>query len=414
MTTRSLSEHSTGEDAHAEFRARARAFLAEVAPPKGSPDDYATEFQHGRIGEAEYVAASKRWQATLAARGWAGLAWPREYGGQGRSPIEAAIFAEEARNYGVSDFAFAVGLNMVGPMLMQHGTPEQRRRYLPPILTGDEVWCQLFSEPTAGSDLANVSTRAVRDGDEWVVRGHKVWTSKATFADFAVLLARTDPDVPKHRGMTYFICDMRTPGVTVSPIKQMNGLSLFNEVFLDDVRIPHDNVVGEVNGGWAVAMTTLASERQMLGEGGGSVRVPPFEHLVELARERGQLDDPRVRQELAGVYTRTQILRWLRLRLRAGGRAATGAEPLLMKLTAVAHQRRTGDVAAALLGPAATLVETERGEVDEWVALVLTAPSGGIAGGTDEIQRNVLGERHLGLPGEPRVDRDRPFRAIPR
>lgn len=414
-----MSDHTHLPADTADLRVAARQLLAEIAPAKGSADDYAHAFQQGRITEAEYVQASKRWQAALVERGWAGLAWPIEFGGQGRSPLEASIFAEEARSYGVSDFALAVGLRMVGPTLIKHGTRDQQQRYLGPMLRGEEVWCQLFSEPDAGSDLANIRTRAVRDGDEWIVTGHKVWTSKATFADFAVLLARTDPDAPKHRGMTYFLCDMRAPGVTVRPIEQMNGLRLFNEVFLDGLRVPADHVVGELNGGWAVAMTTLLSERQMLGEGGGSVVVPPFTKLRALAQRRNRLGDHAVRQELAAAYIRAEVLRLVAVRARQGGRAASGAEANILKLLAVEHQRRTADFALRLLQADGMLAPTSAGdeqgaEHDEWAMLLLTAPSGRIAGGTDEIQRNLLGERQLGLPAEPRVDRDVPYRDLPR
>jgi alkylation response protein AidB-like acyl-CoA dehydrogenase len=237
----------------AAFRAEAAAWLTTVAAPRQTGESMHYD------DLAAHVAECRTWQRTLYDNGWAGITWPKAFGGRGGTSLQASIFAEEQSRFDVSTGSFAVATGMVGPTLMAHGTPEQQQRYLDGMLRGDEVWCQLFSEPGAGSDLAGLGTRAVLDGDEWIVNGQKVWTSLGQFAEFGILLARTDPDVPKHRGITYFIVDMRSPGIEVRPLVQMTGTAHFNEVFLTDVRIPAANVVGEVGNGWKVAQTTLTS-----------------------------------------------------------------------------------------------------------------------------------------------------------
>jgi alkylation response protein AidB-like acyl-CoA dehydrogenase len=392
----------------AAFRAEARAWLEEAAH---------TEAARGLRGATPslasgWIARAKRWQAHLADEGWACIAWPRACGGRGGTVAEAAIFAEEAARLGLSANAFAVGISMAGPTIIAHGTEEQRRRYLPPMRRGDEVWCQLFSEPGAGSDLAGLSTRAVRDGDEWVVNGQKVWTSGAHDSDLGILLARSDPDQPKHRGITYFLVDMHSPGIEVRPLKQMTGASHFNEVFLTDVRIPHDGVLGEANGGWAVAMTTLANERTMMGGGSSG---PVVADLIELARACGADRDPTVRQGLAASWSRAQIMRYLgyRSRTRAAHGLPPGPEASVRKLFAAWNLKRNGELALAVQGAAGMLLDGDAPAGGSWQRSFLGAPSIRIAGGSDEIQRNVMGERVLGLPAEPRVDKDRPFRELP-
>ncbi|MBA2282892.1 MAG: acyl-CoA dehydrogenase family protein, partial [Acidimicrobiia bacterium] len=281
----------------ADFRARARAWLAQ-------PDVGALARGTAMLAdddEGEWLARSKRWQAAVADAGWACITWPRAYGGQGGTPGEAAIFAEEVVGIGGAPGAFAVGISMAGPTLIAHGTDEQKARFLPPMLRGEEVWCQLFSEPGAGSDLAGIATRARRDGEEWVVDGQKVWTSGAAESDWGILLTRTDPDRPKHRGITFFLVDMRSPGIEVRPLRQMTGASHFSEVFLTGVRIPDADVVGELHGGWGVAMTTLANERTFMGGGGRSLGVP---ELVALAADHRRAGDPVVRQGLAAARSR--------------------------------------------------------------------------------------------------------------
>ena len=369
--------------AEAAFRAEARAWLEANAPRKGSPDD----FSAGQQADG-YVERSKAWQARLHEAGWTDL-----------RGTEASIFAEEQSRFGVTTGLFAVSLGMARPTIEAHGTDEQKARFLPPLLRGEEVWCQLFSEPGAGSDLAGLACRAVLDGDEYVVNGQKVWTSGAHNSDWAILLARTDPDAPKHRGITYFLMDMHDPGVDIRPLRQMTGASHFNEVFLTDVRVPTSNVLGEVNGGWAVAMTTLANERAFIGGGGTG---PGFGDLVELARTAGRSGDAVVRQGIADAYTRTEILRYLGMRARSGGHK----EASVMKLFYATHLKRTGELALSIAGPTGTLRD------GPWQQQVLSAPSIRIAGGSDEVQRNIMGERVLGLPGEPRPDKSVPWRQL--
>jgi alkylation response protein AidB-like acyl-CoA dehydrogenase len=392
----------------AAFRADARAWLEQAAD---SPQALQIR-AGGQSLDRDWVERAKPWQAHLAEHGWAGITWPVDSGGRGASPAQAAIFAEESARVGLAANAFAVGIAMAGPTIIDHGTEAQRRRFLPPMLRGDEVWCQLFSEPGAGSDLAAVATRAVRDGDEWVVNGQKVWTSGAHFSDLGILLARTDPTRPKHQGITYFLVDMHAPGVEVRPLRQMTGASHFSEVFLTDVRIPHDRVLGEVDGGWRVAMTTLANERTMMGGGSSG---PVATDLIELARELGVDRDPLVRQGLAASWSRAEIMRYLgfRSRTRASQGLPPGPEASVRKVFAAWNLKHNGELAMQIQGAAGMLLHDDVLVDDRWQLSFLGAPSIRIAGGSDEIQRNVMGERVLGLPPEPRVDKDRPFRDLP-
>ena len=281
------------------------------------------------------------------------------------------------------------------------------------MLNGEHIWCQLFSEPGAGSDLAGLTTRAERDGDEWVVNGQKVWTSGAHYSDWGILLARTDWDVPKHRGITYFLVDMRSPGIEVRPLRQITGAAHFNEVFLTDVRIPAANVLGEVDAGWGVVHTTLTHERVMIGGGGSGIG---FKTLLRLAQESGRADDPVIRQALARSYTRFEILTWLGQRARAAamqGRPA-GPEASVMKLAISQRVAADGDLALALEGPNGMLHGDDAPDGGTWQQMFLNQWSIRIGGGTEQIQRNTLGERVLGLPGEPRPDKTAPFRDLPR
>jgi alkylation response protein AidB-like acyl-CoA dehydrogenase len=394
--------------AEAEFRAEARAWLQAHAVPKGHPDDFSDGHADESVPEAVHTANCQRWQRTLHEGGWAGIAWPKVFGGRGGKPMEASIFNQEQSKFGVTTGVFAIAHGMVGPTLMRHGTPEQQQRYLPAMLRGDDVWCQLFSEPGAGSDLASLSTKAVRDGDEWVVTGQKVWTSQAEHSTLGILLARTDPDVPKHKGITYFILDMATPGLDIRPLRQITGHAHFSEVFLDEVRIPAANVVGEVNGGWACAITTLSNERAAIS---GSDRGKEFNLLLDLARERGATGDAVVRQRLADSWTRHQILTFLGYRMQTALSKGTpmGAEASVLKLFYAEHIRRLAALALDIEGPEGQLWRDARGDAF-WQRRFLAAPSIKIAGGTNEVQHNVLGERILGLPPEPRTDREVSFR----
>jgi len=391
----------------AKFRAEARAWLDAHAPAKGGPDDFSTGYSVGSLPERDYLARCQSWQAQLGQAGWAGITWPRAFGGRGANAIQATIFAQEQARYGVSTGPFTVGIGMAGPTIIAHGTDRQKQRYLPPLLRGEELWCQLFSEPGAGSDLAGLSTRAERDGDQFVVNGQKVWTSGAHYSRFGILLARTDFEQPKHRGITYFVLDMTTSGIEVRPLRQMTGASHFSEVFLSDVRIPVGDVLGQVDGGWAVAMTTLANERMAIGAGGGV----KFADMAGLARARGRAGDPLMRQALAAAYTREQILTYLGFRVQTAlsRGALPGPEASVTKLFYAGHLKRTCDLALALQGVSGVIAQGDAA----WQHQFLQAPSIRIAGGSDEVQRNVLGERVLGLPGEPRLDKDVAFRNIP-
>ncbi|HWW54404.1 MAG TPA: acyl-CoA dehydrogenase family protein [Acidimicrobiales bacterium] len=399
--------------AEAGFRAEARAWLEGHARPKTSASPLRSPFAHlDPDADAEHVRCCKDWQRTLYDGGWAGITWPKEYGGRGCTAIEAAVFSQEQARFDVAVGVFAVGIGMVGPTLIAHGSDAHKQRFLDPLLRGEDVWCQLFSEPGAGSDLAGLATRAVRDGDEWVVNGQKVWTSGAHHSDWGILLARSDVDVPKHRGITYFLVDMRTPGVDVRPLRQINGAAHFNEVFLTDVRVPAANVVGEVNGGWRVAQTTLTSERTLIGSASGLGWVDVVGH----ARRMGRTTDPQTRQALAKTYSRFEVLRYLGLRVQTAiSRGETpGPESSVLKLAYSRHVAANGDLVLALEGVRGTLLGADAPDAGFWQQCFLGQWSSRIGGGTDQIQRNVIGERVLGLPREPHPDKDLPFHELPR
>ena len=395
------------------FRAEAYSWLSEHAELK-DPAAAAPVAGGGldRVAEVEHVRQSKAWQRVLFDGGWAGITWPKEYGGRGGAPIEAIIFAQEQSRFAVPGSVFAQGIGMAGPTIMAHGTEGQKQRFLEPMLRGDEVWCQLFSEPGAGSDLAALATSAVRDGDEFIVNGQKVWTSSAHFSDWGILLARTDFDAPKHRGITYFLVDMTTPGIDVRPLRQATGASHFNEVFLTDVRIPADNVVGAVNGGWGVIMTTLTNERTMIGTGVGVGDA--FGDIVRLAREVGRSIDPVDRQALAETYIRLQLLKYLgwRIQTAVSRNEQPGPESSVLKLGLSRHLGLTGDLVMSLQGPGATLFDYNDSSSNRWTLQFLGQWMSRIGGGTEQIQRNIIAERVLGLPGEPRADKGVPFRQL--
>jgi alkylation response protein AidB-like acyl-CoA dehydrogenase len=403
----------------AAFRAEAREWLSAHAPAfeaqfpavpahlqaANSPEEYG-------IHERQSHDAARAWQGELHRGGWAGISWPKTFGGRGGTPIQTAIFAEEQARFNVSNGPLMVSINMVGPTLMAHGTEQQQADHLEKIISGNEIWCQLYSEPGAGSDLASLRTKAVRDGDEYVVNGQKVWNSSARAADWAILLARTDSDVPKHRGITYFIVDMRTPGIDVRPLRQASGAYHFNEVFLDDVRIPAANVLGDPGDGWNVARTTLANERAMIGGGGSRGQIPA---LIELARKNGRARDPVIRQRLADVVTRNEILRYLGLRARTALSKGVppGPEASVMKLLVGQFMTAASDLGLKIEGAAGMLAGADAPGNGEWQFARNSVWAVKIGGGTDEIQRNVLAERVLGLPREIQVDRDVPFRDLP-
>jgi alkylation response protein AidB-like acyl-CoA dehydrogenase len=390
-----------GDDTPEEARLRheIRGWLEQHAA------EYGLAVSHVQFHDTkDYTDACRVWQARLDQGGWGAPTWPVDHGGRGLSGTGARIIAEEQARWAVPIGAFAVGVAMVGPTLLTHGTPVQQQRLLAPLRRGEHVWCQLFSEPDAGSDLASLRTRAVRDGDEWVVTGQKVWTSGARNADWGILLARTEPGSWRHQGITYFVVDMRTPGIEVRPLVQINRNAHFNEVHLDEVRIPGDQVIGEVGEGWTVARTTLSAERVMIGSITLADRV---ESLIEAARTSGRTDEPVLRQLLAQAWTRSSILRWLGDRALAGARRGgrPGAEASVIKLGVSTFMAELGDLAMTVLGPEGML--TGIGDDDEHAYGPLQDQFLGqwasrIGGGTEQIQRNLIGEAVLGLPREPR------------
>ncbi len=390
----------------AAFRQEARAWLVDHAPAKGSDQDFSGGFFDPNADGAWLMARSAEWQRQLWDHGWAGISYPADWYGRGGTLSQEMIFAEEMADFGVITGAFAVSHSMVGPAILAFGTDEQRHRYIPATLRGDEMWCQLFSEPGAGSDLAGLSTRADRDGDQWIVNGQKVWTSNADTSQFGILLARTDTHAPKHKGITYFLVDMATPGIEVRPLRQMTGESHFSEVFLTDVAIPADAVLGGSDGvgqGWRAAVHTLANERNMIGSSAVMADVAP---VVALARRQGRLDDPVVRQELAAAHSRMQILNYLGYRARTaisqGG--VPGPETSVLKLAFADHFRRLASLAKSLQGASGMLDDDGQDGSATLTWRLLFSPSTGIAGGTNEVQRSIIGERVLGLPRDPRPE----------
>lgn len=398
----------------AVWRAECNEFLAAHASLKPERADLGQSFwARARTPEeeAEHGRRGRAWQRTKFDAGWAGLTWPVEYGGRGLSSHFAGIFAEEEGRYDVPHGPFAQSIGMAGPTIIVHGTDDQKARYLTPMLTGEETWCQLFSEPGAGSDLAGLRTAGVVDGDEIIVNGQKVWTSNALEAAFGMLLVRTDVDQPKHRGITYLVVDMATPGIEIRPLRQPTGRSEFNEVFLDDVRVPLANVIGEINGGWGPILTTLTNERTGIGGQSGMVA-----EVIDLARHFGVADDEAVRQALAGLHAVAETIRYLGFRVRtaASRGEAPGPESSVLKLANSRRLERLADVSMAIMGPAATLYGDDAHMGGFWQNHAFLGQwMSRIGGGTDEVQRNIIGENVLGLPQEPRPDKGIPFRDIP-
>ena len=353
----------------------------------------------------EEVAFLRRWQASLASGGWVGVAWPAAYGGRGAGPNEHFILQEELARARAPEMVGRIGLNLAAPTLLAHGTDEQKDRWLSRIRTAEDLWCQLFSEPGAGSDLAGVSTRASPVAGGWLVNGQKVWTSYAQFADWGVCLARTDPDAPKHKGISYLVVDMHDPGVEVRPLVQLTGEAEFNEVFLDDVFVPEDRLIGPENEGWRVANSTLSHERgvnprQLV------IHMQLLEELLRLAETTGAFDEDRLRSALAQAYVEIRIFQLHNL--RSVSRLSRGLDPgpegSALKLYWSEMSKRFHDTAMAVVGDAAPLwkgAEANPGD-GAWQRSWLYYQASSIWAGTNEIQRNVIGERVLGLPRPPR------------
>jgi alkylation response protein AidB-like acyl-CoA dehydrogenase len=392
-----------------DFRARARAWLAANAPRKASDDEAEAETR----GQATVLAEQKAFQAKLYDAGFAGITWPKEYGGQGLTAAEQITWSQESRDYDLPTGAFFIGLSMPGNTILDVGSEEQKKRYLPKMLRGEEIWCQLFSEPGAGSDVASLQTSAVRDGDQWVLNGQKVWTSGAQYSDFGAILARTDPTKPKHNGISMFIVDMHAPGVTVRPLKVATGHSPFNEVFFDNVRLPAGALIGAENEGWAAAVVMLRHERIAIGTMGSSRTSPlAYDSLRDLAAGLGRTSDQGVRRELADLYARGRAVQLFALLLRQEAQAGQmpGARGSVAKLAGSELGRFAGNVAADVLGDQIAGFDSD--ELQAVTTSIVAVPGSAIAGGTSEIQRNIIGERVLGLAKDPGVDRATPFNQL--
>jgi len=379
------------------FRSEVRGFIREHWGLGDTVGGIAAE------GDDEFPRM-RAFEKKLAERGWLTMAWPKEYGGAGASHIRQMIFREECAYHGAPGGG-GQGINMVGPCIMVHGNEEQKQRFLPPIASADVLWCQGFSEPGSGSDLASLQTRAVADGDDFIINGQKIWTSNAQHADWIHVLARTDPDAPKHRGITYFLLDMKTPGISVRPIPQMHGRSGFNETFFEDVRVPRQNVLGEINRGWYAAATTLDFERSGVGRIAGGMRT--LEQLTQFCREATLggvpvYQRPGVREKLAELAIEHEVGRLLSYRvswMQASGRIPN-YEASMSKLYGSELSQRLGQAGVNIMGAYGMLYEGERWAPLEakMQVLYLSSVSATIAAGTSEVQRNIMATRGLGLP----------------
>ncbi|MGI9603782.1 MAG: acyl-CoA dehydrogenase family protein [Acidimicrobiales bacterium] len=402
--------------AEAAFRRECREFLDRHAELKPDRVDWSQSYWARPPSDDEdrqHVVEAQKWQRIKYDAGWVGLSWPEEYGGRGLSPLLNRVFHEEESRYEVPGGMFAQSIGMAGPTIIALGTDAQKAFHLDPMLTGDHIWCQLFSEPEAGSDLAGLRTAALRDGDEFVVNGQKVWTSSAQHAQWGMLLVRTDVDAPKHRGITYLLVDMSTPGIEIRPLRQITGASHFNEVFLTDVRVPVANVVGDINGGWGPILTTLANERT----GIGTAKATSIDDLIELARHFGVADDPVVRDRLMQVFAMHETIRFMgyRAQTAAGRGEAPGPESSVLKLAATRRLEAEADLTMAIMGVAGTLIGDDAHMAGFWQNYSFLGQwMSRIGGGTDQVQRNIVGENVLGLAQEPRLDKGVAFRDIPR
>jgi alkylation response protein AidB-like acyl-CoA dehydrogenase len=384
------------------FRRQARAWIKANVPKKEK------DTQPLEVGDPKRLQVMKDWQRQLYEAGYVAMGWPREYGGRAADVVEQTIVNEELLLARAPGLIGMMGILMVGPTLIQHGTEEQRRRYLPKILSAEEIWCQGYSEPGSGSDLASLKTRAELVGDEFIVNGQKVWTSNAQHADWMFCLVRTDPDAPKHKGISYILIDMKLPGITVRPLIQMTGDAGFNEVFFDNLRVPRRNLVGELNMGWLVANSTLAHERNMLGSTTRTQQM--FNGLLRLAQSRERrgrpaAEDPIVRQRLADLMIRVEAMKYHAFRQLTdnikGRPAGIGAS--VNKLVSTELNQDIGAAAMEIMGSYGTLARRSRHVVDRgtWPVEFMFALGLVIGGGTSQIQKNIISERGLGMPREP-------------
>jgi len=384
----------------AAFRAEARAFLDKHLKPKGS--------EPASRNRANMLEKAKAWQKTKAENKFAQITWPKEWGGRGGTAMQNVIWGQEESKFDAPTGPFAIGLGMCVPTVIAFGSDEHKERYVQKALMGEEIWCQLFSEPSAGSDVAGLKTRAVKDGDDWVINGQKVWTSGAHYSDYGILLVRTDPKVPKHKGLTMFIVNMKQPGVEVRPIHQASGGREFNEVYFTDVRIPDKDRLGDVGAGWKVALVTLMNERLAVGGSPG----PDWAEIMEYARDHGTLSDQAFREKLADWYVAAQGYKLTKFRTQTAlSRGQTpGPENSIGKIITANHLQDICNSAIEMQDHYGIINETDRMPADAiFQQSFMWAPGLRIAGGTDEILKNIIAERVLGLPQDVRVDKDKPF-----
>ena len=390
----------------AQFRDQAQKWLATNIPSEQE------------LEGMDHISRAKLWEKRKFDHGWSCISWPKEYGGQGGSAIQEVIWGQEESKFVLPETNInIIGQGMCGPTMMAWATKEQNRRFLPPLASGEEVWCQLFSEPAGGSDLAALRTRADKEGDDWLVNGQKIWTSGAHYSDYAILVLRTDPLVPKHQGLSFFFISMKSPGIEVKPIKQISGESNFNEVYFTDVRVPDSQRLGEVGQGWQVALTTLMNERATIGGGGGL----GFNEIFSLARKvnfgpHAAIKDVGVRRKLADWYVQETGLRYTGYRaLSALSRGdLPGPENSIGKLVGAPKTQDMTAFAIDLLDGAGVIADGEVSELAaEFQQAYMSAPGLRIAGGTDEVMANIIAERVLGLPQEVRVDKGIPFNEVP-
>lgn len=408
-----------------EFRAEATAFLDANASPRDTDqkfvwgqgkDDISLFEEVDPDAERRQLDAAKAWRATRFDAGFGYLSGPARYGGRELPSTYDRLYANLESKYAIPDQTFfGIGLGMVAPTILAHATDTVKDAYLAKMYRGDIVGCQLFSEPGAGSDLAGLQCKAIRDGDEWVVTGQKVWTSGAQYSDIGEIICRTDPDQPKHKGLTGFVVDMGAPGVEVRPLRQMTGGASFNEVFYNEVRIPDDHRLGDVNEGWSVALTTLMNERASIGagSGGGGMGLANSTRLSEMLRHFGLDDDPIHRQELADLHIKFQVAKFTNQRaldkIKAG--QLPGPEMSIAKMALTQNLTQTAEFIARVLGPR-LIADTGEWGTFSWAQFVLGTPGMRIAGGSDEVLRNIVGERVLGLPKDPGIDSKTPFRDL--
>ena len=397
-------------DALDTYRAAARAWLGSQASVFGA------EARRG-LSVDEDLALGRQWQALKAAQGYVGIAWSKENGGAGLGDLEAAVFAQEEATFGFPSKYFGISLGQPVPILLKYAPQAIRQRYAGPALRGEEIWCQLFSEPAAGSDMAGIRLKATRDGDDWVLSGQKLWTSWAQFADFGVILTRTDPAVPKHKGLTYFWFDMRSPGVTVRPVRLANGEEDVNEVFFDEVRVPDSQRLGPVGGGFGVAIETLMIERYAAADEAGFG--PVLSLFVDLARTatvngRPAIQDGRVRRELANAFRQQRALAAIRTKtfMALSEGAEPGPEGSIHKLVSMRARQQLSAIAMDLMGAEGVVLDPHLSPQEDWAQSWMTVPTGRIAGGADEMLLNTIAERLLGLPQDYRPDKVVPFDQI--